>query len=282
MVLCAWFYIMHADIIHDRIEHWLEDLLADGKSSFSLESTGREFGHLSSIAVKRSLNRLSRKGKIVSVHKGFYVIVTPQYRSSGVLPPALFIDDLMRHLGREYYVGLLSAAAFYGAAHHAPQEFFVVTTLPQMRPAVKKGLKINYLSRPAIPSALLESRKTDTGFLKVASAELTAADLIQYNGRIGGLNRAAGVIDELTESITAARLNKRFVANVPSAVTQRLGFILESVIGSNDHADALFRAANESAVNFFPVPLSTKAEKGGRPPETRWKIIVNENIEVED
>lgn len=272
---------MQADIIHDRIEHWLEDLLADGKSSFSLESVGREFDHLSAIAVKRSLNRLSRKGKIVSVHKGFYVIVTPQYRSSGVLPPVLFIDDLMRHLGREYYVGLLSAAAFHGAAHQAPQEFFVVTTLPQMRSAVKKGLKINYLSRPAIPSALLESRKTDTGFVKVASPELTAADLIQYNGRIGGINRASEVISELTESIDSARFDKAFVTSVPAAVTQRLGFILESVIGSIELAEALFWSASESEVNFFPVPLSTKAEKGRRRPETRWKIIVNENIEVE-
>ena len=32
-------------------------------------------------------------------------------------PNDFYIDDLMRFLKREYYIGLFSAAALYGAAH---------------------------------------------------------------------------------------------------------------------------------------------------------------------
>jgi hypothetical protein len=35
----------------------------------------------------------------------------------GIVPPEFYIDDLMKHLTRPYYVSLLNAAAFYGAAH---------------------------------------------------------------------------------------------------------------------------------------------------------------------
>ncbi|MEF8985500.1 MAG: type IV toxin-antitoxin system AbiEi family antitoxin [Bacteroidales bacterium] len=66
----------------------------------------------------------------------------PEYSSRGVLPPVLFIHQLMQYIGKSYYIGLLSAAALHGAAHQQPQEFFVVTSSKQA-PTKKKGLKIN-------------------------------------------------------------------------------------------------------------------------------------------
>ena len=48
--------------------------------------------------------------------------------------PEWYIDSLMRHEKRSYYVGLLTAAAAHGAAHQAGMEFQVVTDklLPDM------------------------------------------------------------------------------------------------------------------------------------------------------
>jgi hypothetical protein len=40
---------------------------------------------------------------------GGCTIVPPEYRSLGCLSPEQFIPQLMKHLGLEYYVGLLSA-----------------------------------------------------------------------------------------------------------------------------------------------------------------------------
>lgn len=59
----------------------------------------------------------------------------------------------MKFLGQPYYVGLLSAAALHGAAHHQPQEFQVVTN-KQFRPAVLVGQfgetrNWSYWGRPA-------------------------------------------------------------------------------------------------------------------------------------
>lgn len=264
-----------------RVEKWIDKQIAYGRNAFSLERAENELPQYSETAIKRSLNRLSRKGKIVSAHKGYYVIVTPQYSSRGILPPALFIDGLMRYLERPYYIGLLSAASFYGAAHQVPQEFFVFTTFPAMRPTVKKGTKINYITRREIPTNLLEERKTETGTVKISSPELTAADLLQHSKRIGGLNRVVEVLSELTDAIRIEKLNKEFIQFVPAAVIQRLGYLLETVIGAETIAEALYRSADLNLENFFPVPLSPTGRKRGFPVETRWNIIVNESIDSE-
>lgn len=79
---------------------------------------------MSDNAVKKALQRAKQKKGIALIRKEFYIIVPPEYRQLGILPPVLFIADLMRFLNRNYYTGLLNAAVFYGAAHQQPQEFF--------------------------------------------------------------------------------------------------------------------------------------------------------------
>jgi predicted transcriptional regulator of viral defense system len=120
------------------IDERVDSLLTKGKNAFSLEQIRGAFPNHSEAALKRALSRLSSKGKIVSVHKGYYVIVSYEYAAKGIVPPLLYIDGLMTFLNKPYYVSLLSAAALYGAAHQAPQVFMVNTTFPALRPSVKK------------------------------------------------------------------------------------------------------------------------------------------------
>ena len=44
----------------------------------------------------------------------------------------------MKELDRPYYLALLNAAAYHGASHQQPQEFFVVTGFPVLRPMQKR------------------------------------------------------------------------------------------------------------------------------------------------
>jgi len=75
------------------------------------------FSHLAEQTVKNNLKRLIKKNKIYPVFKGFYAVIPIGYALMGIVPPEFYIDDLMKHLARPYYVSLLNAAAFYGAAH---------------------------------------------------------------------------------------------------------------------------------------------------------------------
>src|ERR1039458_9159999 len=101
---------------------YLTRLLSTGRVVFSREEAQKALGALLDAA-----ERQQRKHHLVSPRRGFYVIVPPQHLAWGAPPPSWYIDDLMRHEGCPYYVGLLRAAELHGASHQAVMEFQVVT-----------------------------------------------------------------------------------------------------------------------------------------------------------
>jgi len=70
--------------------------------------------------------RLKQSGAIVTPRRDFFVVVPREYRAAGCPPASQFIDDLMRHMGRRYSVGLLTAAALHGAGHLQTMAFQVM------------------------------------------------------------------------------------------------------------------------------------------------------------
>lgn len=268
--------------MHQNLESWTETLLAKGRYSFALEKVREEFDQLTDVAIKLALKRLVDKGKIVSIHKGYYLILPPQYAVKGILPPSLFLDAFMKFLQRPYYVSLLNAAAYHGASHQQPQEFFVMTVFPVLRPTAKKGLKINYISIKRIPPQLTEQRKTEAGYLTISSPALTATDLVQYENRIGGLSRAATVLDELAEVLTPTSFSPDLLVHAHTTSLQRLGYLLEYACFNQALADALHLAMNQQGLNRLRVPLKASGEVKGYSSQNRWNVIVNTEIELDD
>jgi len=261
--------------------HWIENLQAHGKNSFSLKQVRENFTDISHEAISLNLTRLSGKKKIASVYKGFYVIISPEYSLQGMVPPILFIDSLMNHLKHPYYVGLLSAASLYGAAHQRPQEFFVISQLPAIRSVHKKGNKINFIGRLVIYEKFLERRKTPAGYVKVSSPELTALDLLQFERHIGGLNRAATVLDELSESIKAENFTRDLILSVPVVMVQRLGYILERILKKIDLAEILFQKISKEHPGLNRRPLKAGWPVKGYRTDPKWNLIINVEIETD-
>jgi predicted transcriptional regulator of viral defense system len=264
------------------INQWLDKLLAKGAYGFSKDALQQDAPDYSDVAVKRALSRLSAKGKIVSLYKGYYLIIPPQYTSKGILPPALYLDAFMKHLQRPYYVALLNAAAFHGAAHQQPLEYFVMTDFPVLRPTRKKGQKINYISIKEIPDAFIEKRKTEAGFLNISSAILTACDLVQFEKRVGGLSRVATVLHELTEVIKGSDFSPILLKYVHVTTLQRLGYLMETVCFHQELADILFEAMDKENLSLFRIPLKASKETKGYSSGNRWKVIVNTEIEIDE
>ncbi len=264
------------------ISRWIDDLLARGAYSFAKNDLHQELPEFSDIAIKRSLNRLSRKGRILSLFRGFYLIIPPQYSSKNILPPPMFLDAFMKYLKRPYYFALLNAAAYHGASHQQPQEFFVITGFPVMRPTNKKDIRINYISIGKFPDSLIEKRNTVAGYINVSNAALTACDLVQFEKRIGGLNRAATVLNELADVIKPSDFSSDLINHVTLSTLQRLGFLLENACLNQSLADALFQAIKSKKGKLFCVPLKTKGYVKGISSNNRWKIIANTEIEIDE
>lgn len=267
---------------NQRLETWVEMQLSIGKFGFALETLRQSFHEQSETAIKSALKRLSDKGKIISVFKGYYLIISPQYASKGILPPVIFLDEFMKFLHRPYYLSLLSAAAFHGASHQQPQEFFVITNFPVLRSTRKKGLKVNYISKREISEQQLEIRKTESGYLKISNPALTATDLIQFEKRVGGMNRVASVLNELAEVIKPTDFDKLFIENTPVTALQRLGYILDKVIENKILADSLYEMLIQNKAKMFRVPLKASAPTKGFSSDERWKVIVNTEIDIEE
>jgi len=265
-----------------KIRDWIENLENRGRISFSLSKLQDENPEISETAVRSALSRLSKKGKVVPIHKGFYLIISSEYALRGIIPPVQFVDDLMKYLKRSYYVGTISAAALYGAAHQAPQEFFVVTEYPVMRPTAKKGVRINYISKNSIPESLLHEKKTQSGYIKVSSEILTAVDLVQYQNRSGGLSRVATIIYELMEEIRPESFSDELFSYSTTTAVQRLGYLFEYELDNQSLADQLYKRSLEFGSRFQKIPLRQSIPYRDSLSDNRWCVAVNIEIEMDD
>ena len=265
------------------IEEMVFSIQKQGKISFSNEELKKYFSGNTVRSLELAVNKLITQKKIISIWKGFYVIIPVEYATWGVVPPILYIDYLMKHIGRQYYVALLNAAEFYGAAHQSPQQYSVVCEFPYIRDLKKKNTHVHFIvTRKTIPQSWLKSFNTEKGIVIVSKPELTAADLITFQKEIGGLNRACTVLYELMEIVKFGKLDKAFFDYVPISTIQRLGYLLENELNQSKQADILFSKSKTYGCYFQKIPL-----KYGKPTtdckiNDKWKIIVNEYIEIDD
>jgi predicted transcriptional regulator of viral defense system len=256
-------------------ESYLLDLQASGRSHFTTEEAIQALG-VSSVAARAALRRLKRKGALAMPHRGFFVIVPPEYRAYGCLPPEQFIPQLMAHLGEPHYAGLLTAAQYHGAAHQKPQVFQVVSK--KNRPPIACGrVRVEFASRGNVERIPTVPVNTPRGFLAVSTPEATALDLVGYTGRCGGLDAVATVLAELAEALNGTRLAE--VATMsPVSWSQRLGFLLDR-LGNRERTEPLSRYVAGRRTD--PVPLATGAVRAGASRDKRWNVDVNMEVETD-
>jgi predicted transcriptional regulator of viral defense system len=160
---------------------------------------------VSLVAARAALRRLAEKKAIASPQRGFHVILPPEYRRVGCLPPKQFVPQLMATRGLTYYVGLLPAAQYHGSAHHRPQQFQVMVERP--RPAISCGeVRVAFIARRAAASVAVELRNTPRGTIRVSTPEATALDLVGYPAHAGGLDAVATVLSELVDRLDPMKL----------------------------------------------------------------------------
>ena len=262
---------------YNYLEKFIDELRSNGKYSFTLSDLRNRF-RFSPEAIRQSLLRLRKKRKIVQVRKEFYVIVPPEYSTTGIIPPSFFIPDMMKFMNRDYYVGLLNAASYYGAGHQQPQENFIITVPPTIRPISNHSIKINFCKKKNWDNRFVIDQKTEAGYLKISSPELTALDLIFYQDRVGGFNRISTILQELSEQIQPNILRDCSKSYNVTSVVQRLGFLLENVLEQSDLVKPLKKFLHDT--KSFPLLLSTKGPKNSDLQiDNDWNILANITVE---
>lgn len=257
---------------YNYLEKYLTEVRSQGRYTFTVDELKRHFDR-SYPALRQNLLRLKTKKEIALIRKGFYVIIPPEYSKTGIIPPYLYLDDLMKSLDKPYYVGLLSAAALHGAAHQQPMGYTVITQSPAPRNILK--LNIIFFSKQFFLHEGIIQKKTPAGYINVSSPELTALDFFDYNHKFG-INNITTILQELSEEMKPAMLLKIAKQYPNSAAIQRLGFILDDIISTGKLSDALQKALNQRTI--YPVPLSPQKRRQGEV-NNKWEIIKNMEIE---
>lgn len=256
-----------------RAEQYIEALAAQGRHQFTTAQAIAALG-VGEAAARAQLRRLKAQGKIASPLRSFYVLVSPEYRRLGCPPAEHFIDQLMAWLGVPYYVGLLSAAERHGAAHQRPQALQVM--VPKAREAIECGeIRVVFIARRDLEQMPVVTLNTPRGYVRCATAEVTALELVGYPHQAGGLDNVATVLAELADVMDATKLVEAARIS-PVGWSQRLGYLLE-LVDQRSLAEVLAPFVGEHAVSY--TPLRRAAATTGAHRSARWKLIINVDVE---
>lgn len=256
------------------LAEYLDQLQSEGRYTFTRDGVERELG-LGPQALAAALRRLRVRGKVVTPRRGFHVVVPAEHRAAGAPPPSWFVDDLMRHLGQPYYVGLLTAAALHGAGHQQPMTFQVVTDRPTRGLRVGR-VRIAFHVARGIERAPVTELQTPTGRMRVSKQEATAFDLVRFPSA-GDPSQVALVLSELAEVLSPDVL-VAVAAGYSTPDIQRLGYLLEAV-GEEELATAL--AGCLAGRRVRPVQLAPRSRGANAAPAPRWQVVPNIELEVE-
>ncbi|MEO8716631.1 MAG: type IV toxin-antitoxin system AbiEi family antitoxin [Burkholderiales bacterium] len=268
------------------LDQFLDRQLARGRAHFSRKEALQALG-LAPQSLTAALSRLIRKGRLANPRHGFYLILRPEDQPGGAPDPVRWIDPLMKHQGIDYRISLLGAAAFHGASHQAAMVLQLV--VPRQLRAFEIGRhRLQFVTQA--PHAFaganrpewLGQMKTDAGFAKVAGIELTLLDCARYFHRAGGINGVAQIAKDLGAKAGARRL-AALAALYENSSVRRLGYLLE-LCGHARQAQALEPFASE-AKSVKPLDpsaaISIDPAAGAARKDPRWKLVINEPVELD-
>ncbi|MBI3684183.1 MAG: hypothetical protein HY235_27735 [Acidobacteria bacterium] len=268
------------------LDKYLDQQLSRGRAYFSREDALKALGQ-SPEAFSAAATRLKKRDRLVSPRQGFYLILRPEDQVARAPDPVRWIDPLMRYLGLDYRVSLLRAAAFHGSSHQAAMVFQVI--VPRQLRAIEIGrhrVQFVYQAPRAFAGTnraeWLGQMKSEAGFAKVAGVELMLLDVVRYFHKAAGLNGAAQIVHDVGQKAEPHKLSKAAAAYENSTV-RRLGYLLEH-FGYERHANALFPFA-EKAKSIKPLDPSVQALvealEGTHEKNSKWKLIINEPVEID-
>lgn len=227
--------------------------------------------------VRKRLHAPTKRGHWVSPATGLWIPVPPEYRLWGAPEGIEIVDPLMRHLGIQYYVGWLSAAAIHGASHHAPQQFQVAVERT-VRDRKIGRTRFHFTTRSRVHVVPVIERQTRSGFARVASIEATALDICDTPRIAGGVDAAATVLIELAEQpLLDMQKVLALCQHFPIAATRRLGWLLTQFTDRDD-LDAL--RAWAAGASDAPSRLDATEPAQG-PIDKTWCLIINATVEPE-
>jgi len=253
-------------------KEYIQDLISHGRWTF----TTSEIAERMDKDFYGKIYHLRQTGRVINPALGFYVIVPEEYIGTERLPVERYIHAMMDHFSLGYYVGLLTAASFYGASHQSPQKFQVLVSKKRRNITINRNHIIFYQKKMAhnIPT---NQRKTSTGYFNISTPEATLFDLVEFNRQVGGLEQVGLIAIELSERLTAKALVET-AQFYPNPIIQRAGYLLEII-----ECESLASTLGEYIQHRNPAHsfLNPSGNRKRINMHTIWKLFINQEMEFD-
>lgn len=261
-----------------------DHVVGHGISALSLDDVVALTG-LSRSAATEAMRRARTSGQFFVPAPGLYIPIPSEFSTWGVVPAMDFIDQLMKHLGRGYYVGLLSAAEIHGAAHQRPQVFQVFVDRAVSDRDIER-VRLRFYERSDVDAVPRDLKNSRTSQVPVSSPEATAFDLVSRPQESGALFNVATIIGELVreEKLDAAKVVE-LAPRYPLAVARRLGWLLDrdaEFVDTSSMSEALHEFVRSSSMDGRRA-VDLLAAGGPRRGQTnrKWGVVENADVEPE-
>lgn len=249
-----------------------EYLLSRGRLTVTAEEAAELLG------IQRSRVRIylgRRKAEFVSVARGLWVAIPPEYSTWGAPDAMEFIDEMMNYLGTDYYVGWLSAAALHGSSHQSPMSFQVATAKEVGDRAVGRN-RMQFMLRSTVGKIPIVTVQRRYGEARVSSPEATALSVAADPLLAGGIGNVATVIHGLAENGLDAEAIVAAARFYPGAAARRVGWIIETF--AEEDMSPLMPFVDE--VSSMPSKADPHGPWEGEI-DQRWKLKINDDIASE-
>ena len=80
----------------------------------------------------------------------------------------------------------------------------------------------------------------------------------------------------------AGKIESELLNYFSVATIQRLGYILEGILYKKQLASRLWEISQNLGLKFFRQPLDTGKENSGYKTDSKWKIIINAKIDIDE
>ncbi len=169
------------------------------------------------------LHRLRRKGRLVEVRKGHYLLVPARAGPEGGWSASVYrvIDAVV---ARDYYVGFWSAMNYWGMTEQVPRTVHVVSAR-RHRPFEFQGQRVRFVTlRPARIYGAAEEPLA-RGTFRVSDRERTLVDGLLEPRYCGGIPEVTKALWLARRDVHWDRVEAYAVRLGVDAVTRRLGYL---------------------------------------------------------
>ena len=249
-----------------REAYLLRSLARMDKKIFSIEDAKSIIKNPNKI-----LFNLSRKGWILRLKRGLYVLVPLEIGPKGA--DAYIIHDflIVPHLVNPYYIGYWSALNYYGFTDQIPRTTFVATLNPK-KPLRILSSEFYFVKISSNKFFGLKKIRVEGEQINISNKEKTIADCLDHPEHAGGIEEVAKAIYFNHKEIDLEKVERYLIKMDNLTAIKRFGYIL-------DVCKIKYQIKTRRISKGYSLfdPLSPKKGIYNK----KWMLIINKEINPE-